>query len=43
MAKRAAIRAITAPKEKAHLTPIAFQINPMRRLAGKAAIPMEKW
>jgi hypothetical protein len=43
MAKSAAIRAITAPKEKAHLTPMAFQINPMRRLAGKAPIPTKKW
>jgi hypothetical protein len=42
-AKRAAINAMAAPKEKAHSTPIVFQRTPMRRLAGRAATPIEKW
>lgn len=42
MARRVAIRAMMAPKEKAHLTPTVSQIKPIRRLAGSAAIPMKK-
>jgi hypothetical protein len=41
--RKAAINARRAPKEKAHLTPKAFQITPIKRLAGKVATPMQKW
>jgi len=41
--KRAAIRAIPTPNEKAHWTPTTFQMNPIRRLAGSVAIPIKKW
>jgi hypothetical protein len=35
IAKKAAIKALVPPKEKAHLNPAVFQMNPIMGLAGE--------